>query len=214
MITHSAGVKVAAFFQNFVGDGDLAEIVQISAALEGEDGIFVHAEVAAEIGGADAEALAVAFGIGVAAFDDEAERAQNGVGGFQFVGEFLQAEQGLHAGDEFFGEDWLVQEVVGSGFDAAHFVGAVAESGDEDEGNQARGRVIFQTAAEIVAGFAGHHHVGEDQVGMLMADFGFGLLGVGGGDHVIAAHGQQLAHQAGDAGLVVDDQDARSATSW
>ena len=156
----------------------------------------------------------MALGVRVAAFDDQAESAENGVGGFQFVSEFFQAEQRLHAGDEFFGEDGLVEEVVGAGFDAAHFVAAVAESGDQDEGNQARGRIIFQAAAEIVAGLAGHHHVGEDQVGKLVADFGFGLLGVRGGDHVVAAHGQQLAHQAGDAGLVVDDQDAGSATSW
>ena len=82
------------------------------------------------------------------------------------------------------------------------------------KGNQARGRIFFQAAAEIVAGFAGHHHVGEDQVGKLTADLGLGLFGVGGGDHVVAAHGEQLAHQAGNAGLVVDDQDSRRATSW
>jgi hypothetical protein len=208
------GGEVAAFFQNLVGHGDFAEVVEIAAAFEGEDGIFVHAEVAAEIGGVDREAFAVAFGVGVAAFDDQAEGAEDGVGGFQFVGEFFQAEQRLHAGDEFFGQDGFVEEVVGAGFDAAHFVGAVAESGDEDEGNQARGRVIFQAAAEIVTGLAGHHDVGEDEVGELAANFGFGLFGVGGGDDVVSAHGQQLAHEASDAGLVVDDQNAGSATSW
>ena len=74
------GREVAAFFQNFVGDCDLAEIVEISAALQGEDGIFVHAEMAAEIGGADREPLAMALSIGVAAFDDQSQRAENGVG--------------------------------------------------------------------------------------------------------------------------------------
>ena len=159
--------EVAAFFQDLVGNGDLAEIVQISAALQGEDGIFVHAEMAAEIGGVHREALAMAFGIGVASFDDQTQGAENGIGGFQFVGEFFQAEQRFHAGDEFFGEHRLIQEVVGAGFDAAHFVAAVAESGDQDKRNQPRGRIVFQGAAEIVSGLAGHHHVGEDQVGKL-----------------------------------------------
>ena len=154
----------------------------------------------------------MALGIGVAAFDNQAERAEDRVRGFQFVSELFQAEQRFHAGDEFFGEDGLVQEVVGAGFDAAHFVAAVAESGDEYERNQTRGRIIFQAAAEIVARLARHHYVGEDQIRQLAADFRLALLGVGRGDHVVSAHGEQLAHQAGDAGLVVDDQDARRPT--
>jgi len=66
----------------------------------------------------------------------------------------------------------------------------------------------FRPRQKIVTGFSRHHHVREDQVGQLATDFGFALLGAGGGDHVVATHGEQLAHQPGDAGLVVDHQDA------
>ncbi len=97
------------------------------------------------------------------------ERAEHGIGGLQFVGEFLEAQQRFHAGDEFFGENGLVEEIVGAGFDAAHSVAAVAESGDQDEGNQSGRGIFLQAAAEFVAGLAGHHDVGEDEVGSLAA---------------------------------------------
>ena len=104
------GRKVAALFQNFIGHGDLAQVVQISASPEGEDGIFVHAEMAPEIGGVNRQPLAMAFGVGIAAFDDEPKRAQDGIGGFEFVGKFLQAQKRFHASEKFFGEIGLLRK--------------------------------------------------------------------------------------------------------
>ena len=65
--------------------------MQISAALEGKDGILIHAEMAAKIGGAHCQPLAMAFGIGIAAFDNQAQRAQHGIRGLQLVGKLFQA---------------------------------------------------------------------------------------------------------------------------
>jgi hypothetical protein len=94
--------------------------------------------------------LAVTFGIWIAAFHDQPERAKHRIGGFQFVGEFLETEQGLDAGNQFFGEDGLVQEVVGSSFNAANFIAAVAKPSDENKRNQARSRILLHGAAEVI----------------------------------------------------------------
>src|ERR1051326_6097875 len=68
------------FLENLVGDRDFSEIVEVAAALEGNDGIFVHSQVAAKIGGVNGETLAVTFGVRIASFDDQAEGAQDGIG--------------------------------------------------------------------------------------------------------------------------------------
>jgi hypothetical protein len=97
---------------------------------------------------------------------------------------------------------------------ATHFVAAIAQAGDKNKRNEARGRIFFQATAEFVSGFAGHHYIRQDQIWWLFADFGFRLIGAGCCDHIVSADGEQLAHQAGDAGLVVHDQDSRGMTSW
>src|ERR1051326_1607264 len=103
----------ASLLKNLVGHGNFAEIVQVAAALKGDDGIFIHAEVAAKISGVNGETLAVTFSVRIASFDNQTESAQDGIGGLQFVGELFQAEQRFDAGDEFFGKNGLVEEIVG-----------------------------------------------------------------------------------------------------
>src|SRR5579863_1224447 len=75
------GGEVGPFLQNLVRDGNLAEIVQVAAALERNDGILVHAEMTPKFGGVNRKALAVALSVWVAAFDDQSKRAQHRVGG-------------------------------------------------------------------------------------------------------------------------------------
>jgi hypothetical protein len=206
--------KVAAFFQDLIGHSDFSQIVQVAAPLEGENGILVHSEVPSLIRSMIRQPFAVAFGIGIAAFYDQAERAKNGVGGFQFVGEFLKAEKGLDPGDEFFGEDGFVEEVVGSSFYAANFIAAIAEPRDENERNQARSRILLHGAAEVIPGLARHHDVGEDQIGCAATDLFLGLIGTGSRDDIVSANGQELAHQAGNTGLIVNHKNERSSTPW
>lgn len=94
------GREIATLLENFIRDCNLAEIVEVSAALQGDERIFVHAEMAAEFDGVYGEPLAVALGVGITAFDNQSKSAENGVGGFELVGEFLQAQERLDAGDE------------------------------------------------------------------------------------------------------------------
>src|SRR6202034_3604598 len=123
--------KIAALFKNFIGNGDLAEIVEVTATFQGDQGVLVHAEVPAQFNGVNGETFAMALGVRIATLDDQTQSAEDGVGSFKFVGEFFEAKERLHASDKLFSEDGLIQEIVGAGFDTAHFVAAIAESGDQ-----------------------------------------------------------------------------------
>src|SRR5208282_1522600 len=134
-----------------------------------------------------------------------------GIGGLPFVRKFFEAQQRLDPCNQFLGQDWLVKKIIGAGLDAANLVGAVAESGDENEWYEARRRILFQRAAQFISGAAGHHHVGKNQIRQLAADFRLRLLRVGGGDHLVSPDREQLAHQPRNAGLVIDHQDSGGA---
>src|ERR1051326_758466 len=73
----------ASLLKNLVGHGNFAEIVEVAAALKGDDGIFIHAEVTAKISGVNGETLAVPFSVRIAPFDDQAEGTKDGIGGLQ-----------------------------------------------------------------------------------------------------------------------------------
>src|SRR5579862_7861869 len=63
--------EVAALLQDFIGDGDFAEVVKVSAAFQSDQRILVHAEVAAELNGVNGKSFAVALGVRIAALDDQ-----------------------------------------------------------------------------------------------------------------------------------------------
>src|SRR5450631_2917351 len=142
MITHSAGERSLPFFRISSGTAILPRSCRypprFRAMMESSSMPRWRPKSAART-----DRRSMAFGIGIAAFDDQAQGAENGVGGLQLVGEFLQTEQRFHAGDQFLSENRLVEEIVGASLDAVHFVAAIAESGDEHERNQARGRVFL-----------------------------------------------------------------------
>jgi len=89
--------QVAAFFQDLIGHGNLAEVVQESAASQGDSAVILKVEVSPHLGSIERQAFAMAFGIRVAGLDTQAERADHRLRGFQFVGKFLQLEKGTHA---------------------------------------------------------------------------------------------------------------------
>ena len=63
--------------------------MQVATAAERSERLFVETGDGVRQDGAAGEALAVAFGVWVAPFYAAAERAENRLGGFQFVGDFL-----------------------------------------------------------------------------------------------------------------------------
>src|SRR5207247_8826048 len=89
----------------------------------------------------------------------------HGLGVFQLVGKFLDAQQRVDTGAALFSEDWLAQELVGAGLKAADAVFALAQTGNDDHGNEAGGGVVLEFAAELVAAAAGQDDIEEQQDG-------------------------------------------------
>ena len=124
---------------------------------------FPQAEVAPELAGVGGQALAVAFGVGIARLHAASQGAQHGVGVLQLVGEFLYPQQRSHAGEQFDRKDRFVKEVVGAGFNAADFVFEIAQPGDHHHRNQPRLSRVLPLAAEFVSALAGHDDVEQHQ---------------------------------------------------
>ena len=185
-MAHSSGGQIAAFFQDFVRHGDLAQVVQISATAQRHDGLGVQAEMAAQIAGMTGQAVTVAFGIRIATLHAQAQRAQYRFCRLQFVGEFFQLKQRLDASKKFLREDRLVQKIVGARFNSQHPVLAIGEACDQNERDQPRGGIRFKFPAQLVTRLAGHDHIRQDQVGRAAQDFSFRLNGIGNRHYVIA----------------------------
>ena len=83
------GGEVGTLFQDLVGNRDFSQVVQITAATQGNNLLFLKADVAPQGLGTFRETLAMTFGIGITRFDAAAQGAKHGLRGFQFVGEFL-----------------------------------------------------------------------------------------------------------------------------
>src|SRR5438552_11713751 len=122
--------KISALFQDFVRHRNFAEVVQVAATAKSGEVFLVKLEVPSQIGGVFGEPLTMPFGVGITAFDAEAESAEHALRSFQLVSKFFELDKRLDAREEFFGKNGLAQEVVGSGFDAAHPIFALAEPGD------------------------------------------------------------------------------------
>ena len=157
---------------------------------------FAQSDEAPELAGVVGQALAVAFGVGIARLDAAPQGAQHGVGVLQLVGVVLYAQQRGDAGKQLDGKDWLVEEVVGAGFDAANLVLEVAQPGDHDDRNQAGFGRVLPLAAEFVSALSGHDDVEQHQIGLRLAhDLFGGRVGVPGDQHFIALAGEQFAHE-------------------
>src|SRR2546428_1191230 len=112
--------------------------MQVSATAQSSDFVFLEAQVPAKIAGIFRQPLTVSLGVGIAAFNAQAEGTQNALRSFQFVGEFFQFDQGLHASKELFGEDGLIQKIIGARLDSTYPVFSLAQPRDQNKGNEAR----------------------------------------------------------------------------
>ena len=91
------GSQVSALLQDLVRDGNLAQVMKIATAAQGDNFIFIQQKVTTEIAGIFRKAFAVAFGIRISALNAEAKRAQNAFGGFKLVSKFFQLDKRLDA---------------------------------------------------------------------------------------------------------------------
>ena len=118
------------------------------------------------------------------------------------------AQHGFDAGDEFARAEGLGDVVVGAEFETEDAVGFAAFGGQKNYGNGGEAGSLADGAAEFEAVFAGDHDVEHEERGALA--FGVGEnVGAGG----IDAHGeafvfQMMADEAGNVGIVFDDEEA------
>src|SRR6478672_11272350 len=121
--------EIRAFFQDLIRNGDLAEIVQVSAPPQSDDVVLIEQQMTTKIAGVFRQTFAMTLGVRIAAFNAQTERTENTLGGLQFIGKLFQLDQGLHPSEQLFWKNRLAQKIVGAGFNAAHAIFAFAESG-------------------------------------------------------------------------------------
>jgi hypothetical protein len=115
------------------------------------------------------------------------------------------SQMGADAGEEFLDVEGFGDVIIGAGvesFDLGVFLVANRENQDGNGGLSADG------AAEFNAGHAGHHQVGDDEVGLPVLEDAHGFLGVVHGAHIVALSRERGAQHARDLNFVVNDQDA------
>ena len=100
----------------------------------------------------------------------------------------------------------LRDEVVGAGLDRLRLL--LADARRDHDHRQHRGLLArAEPAADGIAVQAGHHHVEQDQVGLVRLDELERGEAVARGDHVVPARREHRLEQADVLGHVVDDED-------
>ncbi len=115
------------------------------------------------------------------------------------------AQMGADAGQQFLNAEGLGDVVVGAGVEGLD-LGALVVAHGEDQHRS--GELSADGAADLDAAHAGHHQVGDDQVGRPVLEDAQALLGIVGGAHVVALRGERGAQHARNLRFVVDDQNS------
>jgi len=197
-----------------VADGD-AEILGLGGGVGAPDGVeqvavaedavgvVGHVEQELElfggemdVGAADVDAVLVDVDGEVADVDGVAERGLGGV---------LAAELGADAGFELLNVERFGYIIVGAGVEGGDLGSFLLADGEDDDGGVGDGADL---AAELDAAHLGHGEVGDDEVGLPLAEEDEAVETVGGGADVVALGAEGGLEGAEDLGLVVDEQDA------
>ena len=118
------------------------------------------------------------------------------------------AQHGFDAGDEFARAERLGDVVVCAEFEAENAVGFAALCGQENYRDRGEPGRLADGAADFQAVFAGNHDVEDEERGALALGVGEDV-GAGGIDaHSEAFVFEMMADEAGNIGIVFDDEDA------
>ena len=118
------------------------------------------------------------------------------------------AQLRVHAREQLLAAERLRDVVVGAGAQAAHLV-ELLRTGRE---HQHRDVAQLPDPLECLPAVqAWHRHVEKHEVGLLGVEDPQPLVAVGRLDHAVAGPLEQLAHEAADVRIVVDDEDAAHA---
>ena len=198
--------------QDRIGDADLADVVQVAAAIERRDLVFREAERPAERDREPGESLAVAVGVGIARVDRQRQALEDGFGRLEVVGVALEAHQRREPRVELLGIERLGEKVVGADVNPAHAVLARVQAGNEDHRHQPGSRHHLQPRAHLEAVEPRQPDVEQDDVDVDPLEQRQRLFAVGQRDDVVFAAeetGQQLSIRF----LVVDNENAGLVTA-
>ena len=146
-------------------DGDLAPVaLQRIVGAAGDDQL---GELGREEALQPAHVLELADAVGDALLERPVELGELAALAQQLVVERLDAQQRAHAREQLGLAHRLAEEIVGAGVEALGALLGRVERGDEDDRQHRVRRVGADLAADVVAAHAGHHHVEQDEVGLL-----------------------------------------------
>ena len=121
-----------------------------------------------------------------------------------FLEQLTAAQHGLDAGDEFAHGEGLGHVVVSADFEADDAVDFVVAGGEHQDGD---GAAAADLAADVEAVHAGEHEVEHQEVGLVGEGEFEAAFAVGGGFDLVALAAEVVGDGAGEAFLVLDDQD-------
>ena len=203
------GLDLAAEAGDLDVDGAFASFVH----LEGFDDFLAREDLAGLAGesleqcGFAAGEMDDAFGaaqLGAGHVEFEGAEA-DGTGGFRGGGRGTAAKHGAEAEDEFVGLEGLGEIIIRAGFEAGDAVFGGAAGGEKEDGHV--GALGAEGVGEGEAGFAGHHDVEHEQVGLDDAQLVPGFGGMAGGGDAEALFGEIAREEGAEADVIVHDED-------
>jgi hypothetical protein len=203
---------VAEFFAE-VADGD-AEVLGLGGGVGAPDGVeqlAVAEDLAGTVGHVEEQVELLGGEVDVGAADGDAvvgdvdgEVADvDGLGGGGIEGS-LAAELGADAGLELLDVEGLGDVVVGAGVEGGDLGSLLLADGEDEDGSGGDGADL---AAELDAAHLGHGEVGDDEVGLPLAEEDEAVKTVGGGADVVALGAEDGLEGAEDLRLVVDEEE-------
>ncbi len=188
--------QLARLEQHGVRNADLADVVQVAAAVQRVQIVGRETQRPAEQDGVSRQALAVAVGVRVARLDGQRQRHERGLGGVERVDQVLHPRERCHARAQLVRVDRLRQELVGARLDPLDAIGHVRQPGHQDHRRQPRGGIGLEPAADLEAVQVRHPDVEEDDVRMVLLHRVERLRAVLDGDHLMAVCGSSFRNSA------------------
>ena len=163
------GRELAGLLQDGVGNANFAHVVHGRGVQQVVRPLRMAARRQCQQAGKVAHADDVHAGFVVFVFGGAAQALHD----LQACGRQLvhahEREVGFHARTHHGGAEGLGDVVHAAHVETMGFVGHIVQGGDENHRNGARGGIGLERAAHGVAVHAGHHHVEQDQFGLLLA---------------------------------------------
>src|SRR6266852_5288206 len=118
----------SGFEQYVLRHGQLADIVYQAASAQSDAQVLGQTQLFPQRNRILRKAIAVPFGIGILRLDSQRKAKQDRLGVIQLIGEFLQAQQGMHASQQLVLVDGLVEEIISAAHDPVDAVGVTVQT--------------------------------------------------------------------------------------